>query len=57
MVAYEESVWMKVRGDRGRLAPYIGCVYTPTYSTRAVLDTCYERLEEDVYLVSGKRER
>ena len=49
MVAYEESVWMKVRGERGRLALYIGCVYMPTDSTNvAVLDTCYERLKEDV---------
>ena len=44
-VAYEESVWMKVRGERGRSALYIGCVYMPTDSTSvAVLDTCYERL-------------
>ena len=27
MVAYEESVWMKVRGKRGKLALCIGCVY------------------------------
>ena len=48
-VAYEESVWMKVRGERGRLALYIGCVYMPTDSTNvAVLDSCYERLKEDV---------
>ena len=48
-VAHEESVWMKVRGERGRLALYIGCVYMPTDSTSvAVLDTCYERLKEDV---------
>ena len=26
-LAYEESVWMKVRGERGRSALYIGCVY------------------------------
>ena len=46
-VAYEESVWMKVRGESGRLALYIGCVYMPTDSMSvAVLDTCYER--EDV---------
>ena len=49
MVAYEESVWMKVQGERGRLALYIGCVYMPTDSTSvAVLDTCYERLKEDI---------
>ena len=48
-VAYEESVWMKVRGKRGRLALYIGCVYMPTNSTSvAVLGTCYERFKEDV---------
>ena len=46
MVAYEESVWMKVRGESGRLALYIGCVYMPTDSTSvAVLDTCNERLK------------
>ena len=26
-VVYEESVWMKVRGEWRRLALYIGCVY------------------------------
>ena len=29
---YEESVWMKVRGERGRSALYIGCVYMSTDS-------------------------
>ena len=39
-VAYEESVWMKVWGERGKLA-----LYMLTDSTSvAVLDTCYERL-------------
>ena len=48
-VAYEEGVWMKVWGDRGRLALYIGCVYMTTDSTSvAVLDTCYEKLKEDI---------
>ena len=50
-VAHEESVWMKVRGERGRLALYIGCVYMPTdrlSTSVAVLDTCYERLKEDI---------
>ena len=55
-VAYEESVWMKVWGERGRLALFIGCVYMPTDSTSvAVLDTCYERRK--MYLVSRRRER
>ena len=40
---------MKVRGERGRLALHTGCVYIPTDRTSvAVLDTCYERLKEDV---------
>ena len=29
-VRYTESVWMKVRGERGRSVLYIGCVYMPT---------------------------
>ena len=48
-VRYEESVWMKVRGERGRSALYIGCVYIPTDSTSvAVVESCYGRLKEDV---------
>ena len=46
---YEESVWMKIRSERGREALYIGCVYMPTDSTSiSVMDSCYERLKEDV---------
>ena len=29
-VCYEESLWLKVRGGRGRDSLYIGCVYMPT---------------------------
>ena len=48
-VEYEESVWMKVRGARGRSALYVGCVYMPTDSTGvAAVDACYVRLKEDV---------
>ena len=48
-VKYEESVWMKIRSERGREALYIGCVYMPTDSTSiSVMDSCYERLKEDV---------
>ena len=48
-VKYEESVWMKVRTERGREALYIGCVYMPTDSASiSVVDSCYERLKEDV---------
>ena len=43
---YDESVWMKVCGGRGRSALYIGCVYMPT--SVAVVDSCYDRLKEDV---------
>ena len=40
---------MKVWGERGRSAVYIGCVYMPTDSTSvAVVESCYGRLEEDV---------
>ena len=45
-VEYEESVWMKVRGGRGRSALYVGCVYMPTDS--AAVDAGYVRLKEDV---------
>ena len=48
-VKYEESVWMKVLSQRGKAALYIGCVYMPTDSTSiSVVDSCYERLKEDV---------
>ena len=40
---------MKVQGERGILALYIGCVYMPTDSTSvAVVESCYGRLKEDV---------
>ena len=40
---------MKVWGERGRSALYIGCVYMPTDSTSvAVAESCYGRLKEDV---------
>ena len=29
-VRYKESVWMKVRGGRGKEALYLCCVYMPT---------------------------
>ena len=42
-------MWMKVWGERGRSALYIGCVYMPTDSTSvAVVESCYGRLKEDV---------
>ena len=46
---YEESVWMKIRSERGREALYIGCVYMPTESTSVcIMESCYERLTEDI---------
>ena len=55
-VAYEESVWMKVWGERGRLALCIGCIYMPTDSTSvAVLDACYEKFKE--YVLSFRERR
>ena len=44
-VKYDESVWMKVRGERGRSALFVCCVYLPTDSSR---DSYYNRLKEDV---------
>ena len=38
---------MKVGGERGRSALYIGCVYMPTDSTSvAVMESCYGRLKD-----------
>ena len=48
-VEYEDSVWMKVRGRRGRTALYVLCVYIPTDSTSvAAVDAGYVRFKEDV---------
>ena len=45
-IRYEESVWMKVRGGRGKEALY---VYMPTESSAAaVIEDGCERLKEDV---------
>ena len=39
-VKYDESVWMKVRGERGRSALFVCCVYLPTDSSSvAVVDS------------------
>ena len=55
-VKYEESVWIKLRSERGREALYIGCVYMPTDSTSiSVMDSCHEWLKEDVF--SFKKEK
>ena len=52
---YAESVWMKVRGERGRSALYIGCVYMPTdCSGIATIDDSYNLLKEDVLTFKQK---
>ena len=46
---YDESVWRKVRGGRGRSALYVGCVYMHTDSASvAAVDAGCVRLKEDV---------
>ena len=48
-VRYEESVWMKVQGGRGREALYVCCIYMPTDSACAsVIEDSYIKLKEDV---------
>ena len=48
-VRYEESVWMKFRGGRGREALYLCCIYMPTDSACAsVIEDSYVKLKEDV---------
>ena len=54
-VKYAESVWMKVRGERGRSAMYIGCVYMPIDgSGTATIDDSYSLLKEDVLTFKQK---
>ena len=49
-VRYEESVWMKVRGGRGKQAFYLCYVYImPTEgSAAAMIEDSYKRLKKDV---------
>ena len=48
-VNYEESIWLRIRGQRGREALFLGCVYMPTESSSvSVLNSCYELLKEDM---------
>ena len=52
-VRYKESVWMKVRGGRGKEALYLCCVYMPTEgSAAAVIEDGYGRM----YLSINRRE-
>ena len=47
-VRYDDSVWMKVRGDWGEgSALLVGCVYMLTDSSSvAVVDSCCDKLKE-----------
>ena len=50
-----ESVWMKVRGERGRSALYIGCVYMSTDGSGiATIDDSCNLLKEDVLTFKQK---
>ena len=54
-VKYAEGVLMKVRGERGSSALYIGCVYMPTDgSGKATIDDSYNLLKEDVLTFKQK---
>ena len=48
-VNYEESMWIKVKGERGRKTLFLGCVYMPTDSENVfVIESSYSALKEDV---------
>ena len=48
---------IKMHSEKGREALYIGCVYMPTDSSSiSVVDSCYERLKEDVLSFMEKTE-
>ena len=55
-IKYAESVWMKLRGERGRSAWYIGCVYMPTDGSGiATVDDSYNLRK--MSLLSSRRGR
>ena len=48
-VNYEESMWIKVKGERGRKTLFLGCVYMPTDSENvSFIESSYSALKEDV---------
>ena len=48
-VSYEQSMWIKVKGENGRNTLFLGCVYMPTDSESvSVIESSYEELKEDV---------
>ena len=55
-IKYAESVWMKVRGERGKSALYIGCVCMPTDGSGiATIDDSYNLRK--MSLLSSRRGR
>ena len=57
-VRYEDSVWMKIRSERGREALYIGCVCICLRTVQVFLlwIDVMKGLKK-MFLVSGRRER
>ena len=48
-VNYEESMWIKVKGERGRNTLFLGCVYMLTDSENvSIIESSYSALKEDV---------
>ena len=47
---YDESLWMKVGGERGKSVLFVGCVIYLFSSSVAVVDSCYNRLTKDVVM-------
>ena len=46
---YEQSMWLRVKGERGRSAVFLGCVYLPTTcENSSTLEASYDKLREDV---------
>ena len=48
-VNYEESMWIKVKGERGRNTLFLGGVYRPIDCENVfVIESSYSALKEDV---------
>ena len=48
-VHYEETMWIKVKGERGRNTLILCCVYIPTVSENvAVIESSYSKLKDNV---------
>ena len=54
-VDYEESTWIKVKGERGRNTLFLGCVYMSTVSENvSVIESSYRKLKEDVLRIKER---